>query len=113
MLKILFDRYKWYVAAVLFLVYSVGVWNVSGEVKESSYNLERLHAAEEIIRVQQENEKITAEITINLNNKLAEQAAAATKHQKEVLYAIKDSRYTTCVNTDRVRDLYKRKLQAQ
>ena len=43
----------------------------------------------------------------------ATRAAQAAADKTELLNALKDTHYTSCTNTDSVRNIYKRKLQAQ
>lgn len=110
----MFSEYKWYAIAIAFVVYSFGVWHVSGQVSENEFNKERLAAANEIIRIKTFNDNLAGSITTSLQTGLAKINADSKKNQKDLLNEMsKDSRYSTCLVTDSVHDLYKRKLQNQ
>ena len=113
MLKIL-SSYKWYAIALLFLAYSVGVWNVSSKVHDTEVARDRLRQAEKIIEIQNQNEELLTAITDQLRATEARLKEQAKKDQKDLLDELaKDPRYRTCTVTDGVRDIYKRKLQSQ
>lgn len=106
--------YKWYAVAIAFLVYSVGVWNISERVAENDFNRERLRHAEEIIRIKQENDQLASQLSGQLQTALEQLDNSSKKHQKDLLDALaQDKRFSMCRVTDSVRELYKRKLQAQ
>jgi hypothetical protein len=114
MLKTLFNQYKWYALALLFLAYSVGVWNVSSKVHDTEVARDRLRAVEQIIEIKQKNEETLDAIRKDFQSSMKKQAEQSTKHYKELSDAIaKDKRYTDCTVTDGVRDIYERKLESQ
>lgn len=113
MLKILFDRYKYVALAVLFVVYSVGVWNVSSKVTDNAYLRTALNRSEEIIRIKTENDDLVRKVTKEFHDELKALGASQELHQKAIEDALKDPRYTQCTTTDSVRELYKRKLNAK
>ena len=106
-------QYKWYAAAILFLVYSIGVWNVSADVRENEYNAEKLRLSNQIIQIQEENNRLNSSLSASLTESLQKQQALQTQHIKDLTNALsKSTVYVSCRNTDSVRELYKRKLQA-
>jgi hypothetical protein len=107
------SEYKWYIAAVLFLVYSIGVWNVSADVRENEFNAEKLRLANQVIQIQEENNRLNGLLSASLADSLTKQQALQTQHIKDLTNALsKSTVYVSCRNTDSVRELYKRKLQA-
>lgn len=114
MLKTWFSTYKWYAVAVLFLVYSVGVWNVSADVRENEYNKEKLELSNQIVKLQEENLRLNTEVSTALRVALAKQSTIQSKDIKDLKDALsKSTVYMSCRNTDSVQQLYKRKLQTQ
>lgn len=113
MLKIFFDKYKYVVLAILFVVYSVGVWNVSGKVADNSHLRMQLRHSEEIIKIKSENEELLQKVSAEFQTSLTTLHEAQQQHYKAIEDALKDPRYTQCTTTDSVRDLYKRKLKGK
>lgn len=113
MMSVLFAKYKYIALGILFLVYSIGVWRVSGEVVDAGYNRERLHRAEEIIAIKAENDLLLAKVSQAFQQGLTTLQKQQEQHNKEMEDALKDKRYTECAVTDSVRDLYKRKLKTK
>lgn len=112
MLKIWFNQFKWYAVAILFLVYSVGVWNVSADVRENEFNAEKLRLANQVIKLQEDNLKLNGELSGALTAALAKQQAQQAQYMKDLTNALsKSTVYVSCRNTDSVRELYKRKLE--
>ena len=114
MLKTFFNEWKWVLIAALVLAYSISVWNVSSGYADNAYNKERLRHSEEIIRIKVENEEALTKLNTEFATLKEELEQSAKKSQKELLDELaKDNRYSICRVTDGVRDVYKRKLQAQ
>lgn len=107
------SQYKWYAIAILFLVYSIGVWNVSADIRENEYNAEKLRLANQIILIQEENRKLNDSLSTSLTAAFTKQQVLQTQHIKDLTNALsKSTVYVSCRNTDSVRELYKRKLEA-
>lgn len=114
MLKIWFNQYKYYALAIAFLVYSIGVWNVSSGYASNDFNKERLRNAEEIIKIKTENEELLVDITKRFQDQMSEQRKANSQINKDTIDAITTNPiYQSCVNDKRVLDNYKRKLKTQ
>jgi uncharacterized membrane protein len=107
-----FNEYKWFAVAILFLAYSVGVWNVSADVKENEYLAEKIRLSNHIIQIQEENTKLSSDLSTALAASLTKQQALQTQYMKDLTNALsKSTVYVSCRNTDSVRELYKRKLE--
>lgn len=114
MLKTWFNQYKWYVVAILFLTYSVGVWNVSGRIKDTVHLRDQVRQQEKFIEIQANNEKLREEISKLLQQNLEANSKAFRDTQKELLDEILlDPRYKSCTTTDRVRNALQRQLNRQ
>jgi polyhydroxyalkanoate synthesis regulator phasin len=107
MLKTLFDRYKYVLVAILFVAYSVFVWNVSSTNTEAKWVAKALDA-------EVANGKLIATISTKLEDALSKQAKLNKDGTKELLDELaKDPRYKSCTTTDGVRNNLKRKLDNQ
>lgn len=110
----MWSEYKFYILGILLVVYSIGVWHISGQVKENSFNAERLKNANEIIRIQAANASLSQTISQQLQAGLAQFAQQSKQDKKALSDEIKSNRvYSDCKLTDGVRDQYKRKLETQ
>lgn len=112
MLKI-FSEYKWLLIAIAFSVYSIFVWNTSKDIAESAYLKQSLRHAEETIKLKQANIDLAADMSRDYQKALKEFQDNADANKKELADELKATVYSTCRNTDGVRNNYKRKLQAQ
>ena len=103
----LFSQFKYYALALVFVVYSFGVWHVSSGYANNEFNKERLAAANEVIRIKDENAALAT--------KLSSDVTAALAEYKKGQNAIKPSApvYNDCLVDGSVRNEYKRKLEAQ
>lgn len=110
MLKILFDRYKYIALAVVFVVYSVGVWNVSSRLTDNGYLRTALNRSEEIIELKVKNDELVASLSGQFQAGLEAMRKEQQLHQEALIEALKDPRYTQCTTTDSVRDLYRQRL---
>lgn len=110
----LFNTYKWYIAAIGLLAYSVFVWNIAGDAQENSYNKERLAHAQEVIKVQQENLELSKQLSQSQRKLLEESAADNLALTKGLIDEIaKDPRFKSCRTTDGVRSALQRKIDRQ
>lgn len=101
------NKWKWYALAFLFLVYSVGVWNVSGTYATSTL------VQQELTRTQN-NEKIRVEVAKIVQEGLDAYKTTARKSTEDIINEVlKDPVYKSCRVTDGVRDAIKRKLASQ
>jgi hypothetical protein len=110
----MWSEYKLYIIAAFLVVWSVGIWHVSGQVKENAFNEERLKNAQAIIKVQEANATLAQRVSKELQEGLQQFADQSKKDKKALTDEIKSNRvYSDCKLTDSVRDQYKRKLEAQ
>lgn len=110
----LFNRYKWYVLAVGFLVYSVGVWNVSAGIQNAGFTKKELDRTEKILETTISNQQLADAVSKAVQEALAEYNKTAKEQTKELLNEInKDPRYQSCRTSDSVRDNLQRKLDSQ
>lgn len=110
MLKMLFDRYKYIALAVLFVVYSVGVWNVSSRLTDNGYLRTALNRSEEIIALKVKNDELIAKLSGEFQAGLSTLREDQRLHQEALVEALKDPRYTQCTTTDSVHDLYRKRV---
>ena len=107
MLKILFDRYKYAALAIVFVVYSCFLWNVSSQRATASF-------VEKQLKVEVANAKLVQDISLNLEKALQQQAKLGKEATTELLNELaKDPRYKSCTTTVGVRSALQRKLDAQ
>lgn len=110
----LLNKYKWYVLAVAFLVYSVGVWNVSAGIQGARFTEKELTRTEEILKNTVNNQQLAATVSKAVQEALAEYNKTAKEQTKEILDEIaKDPRYQSCRVSDSVRNNIQRKLDSQ
>jgi len=108
------SKWKWYIAAVLFLVYSVGVWDVSGRISDNSHLRAQVRQQEKFIEIQADNDKLRGDISKMLAEFSDKQRIANQEANKELMNEIlKDPIYQSCRITDGVRSAIKRKLNSQ
>lgn len=101
------SKWKWYIAGFLFVIYSAGVWHVSGTYATASMVKAELERT-------QSNNQLATNIAKKLDEDKADYAKAARQATKEMLdELLKDPRYKSCRTTDSVRDAIQRKLDAQ
>lgn len=113
MLKMLFDKYKYVALAVLFVVYSVGVWDVSSRLTDNGYLRTALNRSEEIIQIKEANDTLVKKISGEFQTSLNALVEDNRKSQEALVEALKDPVYTQCRTTDSVQQLYKRKLKSK
>lgn len=103
----LLSKWKWDIVAILFLVYSVGVWHVSG-----TYATATLVKAE--LERTQENNTLAKTIVKKLDDTQADYDKKARQATKDIVNELlKDPIYKSCRVTDGVRNAIQRKLDAQ
>lgn len=108
------NKWKWYIAAILFLIYSVGVWDVSGRVSDNTHLRDQVKQQEKFISIQADNDKLRNDIAKMLVDFAAKQRADNKAANKELMDDIlKDPVYKSCRVTDGVRNAIKRKLDSQ
>lgn len=98
---------KWYLIGAAFIVYSLGIWHVSGTYATASLVKDELERT-------QANNVLAKNITEQLGKDQAAYDTAARKATKDLFdELLKDPRYKSCRATDGVRDAIKRKLASQ
>lgn len=108
------NKWKWYIVAVLFLVYSVGLWDVRGRVADNSHLRTQIRQQEKFIAMQADNDKLRDDIAKIVAEASEKQRKANADANKELLNEIlKDPVYQSCRVTDGVRNAIKRKLDSQ
>lgn len=114
MLKTLFAEYKWHILAALFVIYSVGGWNIATTYNDSSWTKKELQRTEKFLDNQKHNDELKTFISKALQEALANQQKEAAKATKDLIDEIaKDPRYKSCTTTDGVRAALQRKLNNQ
>lgn len=107
MLSLLFDRYKYVALAIVFIVYSVFLWNVSSQRATASF-------VEKQLANQVANAKLAEDLSTKLDKTLSALTDNSKAQTKELLDELaKDPRYKLCLTTDGVRNAIQRKLDAQ
>lgn len=108
------SEWKWYIAAVGFLAYSILVWDVSGRVSDNTHLRDQVKQQERFIEIQADNDKLRDDIAKMLAEASVKQRQENTAANKELLNEIlKDPVYKSCRVTDGVRNAIKRKLDSQ
>lgn len=108
------SKWKWYILAILFLVYSVGVWDVSARIQDNAHLTDRVKQQERFIAIQADNDKLRDDIAKMLAENSEKQRKENKAANKELLDDIlKDPVYQSCRITDGVRNAIKRKLDSQ
>lgn len=107
------STWKYALLAGLALVWSVCVWHVAVGYTSNSFTEQKLQQAQELIHMQNYNDQLADRVATQLQAALNAADKQRDLDKKDLLDALKDSRYADCTNTDSVRNLYQRKLQAQ
>ncbi len=63
MILSILNQYKWYAVAVAFLVYSVGVWNVSAGLERADFTKQELQRTELILKNTVSNQELDTAIS--------------------------------------------------
>lgn len=99
--------FKLYAIIAALIVWSGGIWYVTGSLKEASYNAERLAQAKEVIRIKDANAELATKLTGDV------QAALSTYKKEHNAIQATAPVYNDCLVDDSVRNQYKRKLETQ
>lgn len=102
MLRILLSKYKWAIGLGLVVLYTIGIWHVSGVYHESSYQKEIVESLEEKLRVQKENENLAHELSAALLENQAKATASAATINKRIKDEV--AKYPNPPIPDSVRD---------
>jgi predicted Holliday junction resolvase-like endonuclease len=114
MLSLLLQKYKLAIYAVLFVIYTVGVWNVSAKYTESKYLQKQLDVAEAVIATTAKNDEIRDNISEIMEEKLAKLRPLQTTINRNITNEIaKDTVYIDCKSNPNVMREYQRKLDLQ
>lgn len=108
-----FNTYKYYALALFAALWSFGIWHVSATYTSASYEHKETLEAQATLKVVNANDRLADALSAKVAADSVTRAAQAAADKTELLNALKDSHYTSCTNTDSVRNIYKRKLQAQ
>ena len=101
------SKWKWYLAGLLFIIYSLGLWHVSSTYSTASLVKDELERT-------QSNNVLARSITEKLNKQQDDYDKRARQVTKDIISELlKDPIYKSCRVTDGVRSAIQRKLDSQ
>ena len=110
----IFNTYKLYIYAGLFIAYSLGLWNVAATYTEAKYLQKQLNVAEAIIDTKEKNDLTKADIEKTMQETLASLRPQNTVINRTIQNEIlKDTVYLDCKSNPNVMREYQRKLDQQ
>lgn len=114
MLNLLLLKYKWAIYAVLFTVYTVGVWHVSAVYVQSKYVQKELDTTQAVISTTNKNTITKNEISKTLGETIAKVNKQNITTNRNIQNEInKDPVYRDCKSTPSIMHEYQNKLDNQ
>lgn len=114
MLKIWFNRYKLYVYAALFVIYSLGLWNIAATHTEAKYIQKQLDMEKALNASNAKNQDIKDSIAKGVAEALAKWRPANEQSNRKIENEItKDPVYRDCKSSPSVMREYQDKLDNQ
>lgn len=111
---LLLSKYKWYIAAILFLVYSAATWNVASVYNERNWVDKELKQTRAVLVEKEKNEKLATELIAALRDKNSLQKQIAEESWRKIFDEVATNPiYNTCLVTDGVRNAIQKQLDSQ
>ena len=92
--------YKYQIMAVLFLIYSMGVWHVAKTYTQSSYKDEKIALQQQVMETTEQRAQLSADIGKQVEAAVGKMKITQQTINQKVIHEITKERvYTECVTT--------------